>query len=151
MYQQIILVGNLGSDPEMRYTPAGVPVANFSLAVSKTWTDQDGVKQEKTIWFKVACWRKLAETVSQYLHKGSKAMVVGEMEDAEAYTDRDGNNRASLKVTALTIKFLSAKDGGADGGADGDFNSGSNYEAGHRSGNTSTQSRGRQREEDIPF
>ena len=133
----------------MRYTPAGVPVANFSLAVSKVWNDQDGVKQEKTIWFRVACWRKQAEIVSQYLHKGSKVMVVGEVEEARAFTDNGGNNRASLEVTAHLIKFLSGRDGG-DGGTESDFGSGGQQDTGHRSGNTSAPTR-RQREEDIPF
>lgn len=111
MYQQITLIGNLGNDPELRYTPAGIPVASFSLAVSKTWTE-DGQKREKTTWFRVTAWRKQAETVSQYLHKGSKVLVVGEIEEARAYTDRQGNNRASLEVTAQTIKFLSGRGDG---------------------------------------
>ena len=113
MYQSIILIGNLGNDPEMRYTPAGVPVASFSLAVSKKWTT-DGQQHSKTTWFRVSCWRKLAETVGEYLHKGSKVMVIGEVEDARAFTDKSGNNRASLEVTAKEVKFL---DGKADGDA----------------------------------
>lgn len=111
MYQQITLIGNLGNDPELRYTPNGVPVASFSLAVSKTWT-KDGQRQEKTLWFRVSAWNKQAETVSQYLHKGSKVLVVGEIEEARTYTDRQGNNRASLEVTAQTIKFLSGRGDG---------------------------------------
>jgi len=109
MYQQITLVGNLGSDPEMRYTPSGVPVASFSLAVNKTWTGQDGQKQDKTTWFRVTTWRKTAEIVSQYLNKGSKVLVIGELEDARTWTDRDGNHRASLEVTAQTVRFLSGR------------------------------------------
>lgn len=110
-YQQITLIGNLGNDPELRYTPAGIPVASFSLAVSKTWTE-DGQKREKTTWFRVTAWRKQAETVSQYLHKGSKVLIIGEIEEARAFTDRQGNNRASLEVTAQTIKFLSGRGDG---------------------------------------
>jgi single-strand DNA-binding protein len=113
MYQQITLVGNLGNDPEMRYTPTGVPVAHFSLAVSKSWTTQEGQRQEKTMWFRVTTWRKQAETVSQYLTKGSKVLVVGELEEARAYTDRDGNLRAALEVTAQTVRFLSGRGDGA--------------------------------------
>jgi single-strand DNA-binding protein len=109
MYQQITLVGNLGSDPEMRYTPSGVPVASFSLAVNKTWTGQDGQRQDKTTWFRVTTWRKTAEIVSQYLNKGSKVLVVGELEEARTWTDRDGNQRASLEFTAQTVKFLSGR------------------------------------------
>lgn len=106
MYQQITLVGNLGNDPEMRYTPGGVPVASFNLAVNKSWTSQDGQRQDKTTWFRVTAWRKQAEIVSQYLTKGRQVMVIGEVDEARAYVDRDGNNRASLEVTAQVIKFL---------------------------------------------
>ena len=113
MYQQVILIGNLGSDPEMRYTPSGVPVASFSLAVNRVWTGQDGQQQEKTVWFRVTTWRKQAEIVSQYLSKGRQVMVVGEIEEPRAYIDREGNPRASLEVTARTIKFLGGRGGGA--------------------------------------
>lgn len=109
MYQQITLVGNLGRDPEMRYTPSGLPVTDFSVAVSKSITGQDGQRQEKTIWFRVTAWRKQAELVSQYLTKGSKVLVVGELEEPYAYVDKEGKPRASLQVTATNIRFLSAK------------------------------------------
>lgn len=107
MYQQITLIGNLGNDPEMRYTPSGVAVASFSLAVNKSWTTESGEKQDKTTWFRVTCWRKQAEVVSQYLGKGKQVMVVGEVEDARAFTDKSGNQRASLEVTATIVRFLS--------------------------------------------
>jgi single-strand DNA-binding protein len=106
MYQQLTLIGNLGNDPEMRYTPSGVAVTSFSLAVSRSWTGKDGQRQEKTIWFRVNAWDKLAETASQYLTKGRQVFVVGELEEPRTFTDRDGNTRVSLDVRALTIKFL---------------------------------------------
>ncbi|MEZ4870073.1 MAG: single-stranded DNA-binding protein [Caldilineaceae bacterium] len=106
MYQQITLIGNLGSDPEMRYTPSGVAVASFSLAVNRSWVGQDGQRQDKTTWFRVSAWNKLAETVTQYLSKGRQVMVVGEVEEARGYLDRDGNPRASLEVRAQTVRFL---------------------------------------------
>ena len=81
MYQQITLIGNLGRDPEMRYTPSGVPVTNFSIAVSRSWTGNDGQRQEKTVWFRVAAWQRQAETCNQYLTKGQRVLVVGEMEE----------------------------------------------------------------------
>ena len=109
MFSQIILIGNLGNDPEMRYTPTGVPVTSFSLAVNKSWTNQEGQRQDKTTWYRVNTWRKQAETVSQYLTKGSKVLVVGELDEARAYIDRDGNPRASLEVTAQTVRFLSGR------------------------------------------
>ena len=76
MYQQITLIGNLGRDPEMRYTPSGQPVTNFSVAVTRAWVGQDGQRQEKTVWFRVTAWRKLAEQASQYLTKGSKVLRI---------------------------------------------------------------------------
>jgi single-strand DNA-binding protein len=96
----------LGNDPEMRYTPTGVAVTSFSLAVSRSWTGKDGQRQEKTIWFRVSAWDKMAETASQYLTKGRQVFVVGELEEPRTFTDRDGNTRVSLDVRALTIKFL---------------------------------------------
>ena len=80
MYQQTIIVGNLGADPEMRYTPDGTPVTSFRVAVSRKWTGPDGNPSEKTWWFRVTCWRKLAETTNQYLKKGRQVMVVGEID-----------------------------------------------------------------------
>ena len=115
MYQQITLIGNLGNDPELRYTPSGVPVASFNLAVKKSWSDSEGGKQEKTTWFRVTAWRKLAEIAGQHLVKGKQVLIVGEMEDARAFTDKEGNSRASLEVTAQTIKFLGTKDAGGNG------------------------------------
>lgn len=109
MFNQITLVGNVGQDPEMRYTPSGQPVTSFSLAVNKSWVGADGQRQDKTLWFRVTCWRKLAETVSQYVKKGSKVLVVGEIEEARPWTDKDGNNRASLDVTASAVRFLDSK------------------------------------------
>ncbi|MFN8465998.1 MAG: single-stranded DNA-binding protein [Caldilineaceae bacterium] len=114
MYQQITLIGNLGTDPEMRYTQSGVPVTTFSLAVTRRWSGQDGQRQEKTIWFRVTAWRKLAEFSSQYLTKGRQVLVVGEMEEPRVWTDsRSGEARAGLDVTANTIQFVGSKPDGA--------------------------------------
>ena len=110
MYQQITIVGNLGRDPEMRYTASGTPVTSFSVAVSRQWTGQDGQKQEKTVWFRVTAWRQLAELCSQYLAKGRKVLVVGEMEESSIWTDKQGNARSSLEVTAREVKFLGQRD-----------------------------------------
>ena len=106
MYQSVTVIGYLGRDPEMRYTSSGVPVTNFSVATSRKWTDAAGAAQEKTTWFKVSAWRKLAETCNQYLHKGSLVMVEGEI-DASAWTGQDGAAKATLELTARTVKFLS--------------------------------------------
>jgi single-strand DNA-binding protein len=106
MYQQITLVGNLGNDPELRTTPNGTPVCNFSLAVHRQWTNREGEQSEKTIWFRVTVWQRQAETVARYLRKGSRALVVGEVEEANAYLNREGEPAATLEVTGRMVKFL---------------------------------------------
>lgn len=116
MYQQITLIGRLGNDPEMRYTPSGVPVTTFSLAVDRRWTDADGQLQEKTTWFRVTAWRRQAETISQYLEKGRPVLIIGEIEEARPWTDRDGNPRASLEVTAREFRFLGDRNNSNYGG-----------------------------------
>jgi single-strand DNA-binding protein len=109
MYQQLILIGNLGSEPDLRYTQAGVSVTSFSLAVNKLWKDASGQQQQRTIWFRVSAWRHLAELASQYLHKGSRVFVAGELDPPQAYLDRDGQPQASFQVTAHVIRFLDRK------------------------------------------
>jgi len=115
MYQSTTIIGNLGNDPDMRYTPSGVPVCSFSLAVNRSWTDNDGNRQEKVTWFRVTAWRKLAEVCTQYLAKGRQVLVIGDDLEARAFTDRAGENRASLELTAREVKFLSGRDTGSNG------------------------------------
>lgn len=105
MYQRIVIVGHLGSDPEMRFTPTGVPVTSFRVAVNRRWTGSDGEPREKTTWFRVTAWRKLAEQCNQYLSKGRLVLVEGEI-DASAWIDNEGNPRATLELTAYRVKFL---------------------------------------------
>ena len=107
MYQQVTVIGNLGRDPEMRHTQAGVEVCSFSVATSRSWTNKDGQKQEKTVWWRITAWRKLAEICNQYLQKGNRVFITGEMEEPGAWADAEGNPRASLELTAQTVKFLS--------------------------------------------
>ena len=111
MFQSLTLVGNLGSEVELRVTPTGTSVASFTLAVNKTWVTQEGEKKEKTTWFRITAWRKLAETAAQHLAKGRQILVVGEVEEASAWSDRDGNPRATIEVTATLIRFLGGKNG----------------------------------------
>jgi single-strand DNA-binding protein len=115
MYQKTIVVGHLGRDPEMRYTQSGVPVTSFSVATTRKWSSASGEQQEKTTWFRVTCWRKLAELTAQYLKKGRLVLVEGDIE-ASAFTDREGNARASLELTATNIKFLGGRGEGGEGG-----------------------------------
>ena len=114
MYQKTIIVGNLGQDPTMRYTPSGKAVTNFTVAVNRKWTDQSGEQQAKTTWFRVAAWDKLAELCDQYLSKGRLVLVEGEVE-ASAYTSQEGEARASLELTARNVRFLGSPGSSAEG------------------------------------
>lgn len=105
MFQQTLIIGNLGHDPELRYTREGTPVASFSVATTERWKDHSGEPQEKTTWFRVVAWSKLGELCHQYLAKGRKVMVVGTV-DASAYDGKDGKPKASLELRAQTVKFL---------------------------------------------
>lgn len=122
MYHTIIIVGNLGKDPEMRYTPNGQAVTNFSLATNRQYTGSDGQQVKETIWFRVAAWGKQAEACNQYLKRGSKVLVEGRLTpDKETggphvYTKQDGTSGASFEVNAQTVRFL----GGSNGNGNGD-------------------------------
>jgi single-strand DNA-binding protein len=118
MYQKTIVVGHLGRDPEMRYTPTGVPVTSFSIATTRKWTNANGEPQEKTTWFRVTCWRKLAESAAQYLKKGQAVLVEGEI-DASAWTDKEGNPRASLELNALNWRFVGGRGEGGEAAGGG--------------------------------
>lgn len=147
MYQQITLVGNLGGDPEMRYTASGVPVTNFSVATTRTWTGADGQRQEKTVWFRVAVWRRLAETCNEYLAKGRRVLVVGELDEPNIWTDQNGNTRADLQLTARDVKFLSTRaEAEAMDGGGGQYGG---HSAAAMDGSGTDQGSGG--EEDIPF
>ena len=102
---KVIIIGHVGQDPEMRYTPNGSPVTTFSVATSHKYTDGQGVRKEETTWFNVSCWGKLAEIVSQYVGKGQQIYVEGRLA-LRMYTKRDNSTGASLDVHALTVEFL---------------------------------------------
>jgi single-strand DNA-binding protein len=106
MYQKFLAVGNLGQDPVMRQTPSGANVTNLSLAVNDKWRDRDGQDQERTVWFSVACWGRLAETTAQWLQKGSQVLVEGEIRGARPYEGRDGEMKASIDVNAFKVQFI---------------------------------------------
>jgi single-strand DNA-binding protein len=107
-YQHVVVIGNIGSDPEMRFTPNGVPVTGFSLAYNESWKNAAGEKQEKTTWFRVSCWNKLAESAAQWLTKGQLVLVEGKVE-ARAYEGKDGQPHASLELTASNWRFMGGK------------------------------------------
>ncbi len=127
MFQTVILAGNLGRDPEMRYTPSGQAVTSFSVATNRQYTNNNGETVKETIWFRVSVWGKMAEVCNQYLKKGSKVLVEGRL-TADAATGgpriwngQDGSARASFEVNAQTVRFLSSRGenegGGMGGGA----------------------------------
>jgi len=115
MYHTIIIVGNLGRDPEMRYTPGGQAVTNFSVATNRQYTSSDGTQVKETIWFRVSTWGKQAEICNQYLHKGSKVLVEGRLTpDASTggpriWNRQDGTPAASFEVSASAVRFLSSR------------------------------------------
>ena len=102
---KVILIGNLGRDPEMRYTPSGTPVTSFSLAVSRRYRSQEGEDREETEWFNVSCWNRLAETANQYLSKGRQVYIEGRL-SSRTYEDRNGEKRFSLDVRASEMVLL---------------------------------------------
>lgn len=104
-FNKIIIVGYLGADPSIRYTPAGEAVCNFSVATTERRKDASGEYQDQTTWFRVTVWRRQAEIANQYLSKGKQVYVEGRLRQTE-YTDRDGNQRTTLEVTASDIQFL---------------------------------------------
>ena len=112
MYQRVIIIGRLGRDCEMKYTPGGDAVATFSIATDKKWTGTDGKAQQKTVWFRVTAWRKLAEICNTYLKKGAQVMVEGEMAEPHAYLDKSGNPACSLDITAAIMKMLGSREQG---------------------------------------
>jgi single-strand DNA-binding protein len=105
-FNKIIVVGNLGRDPELRYTPQGNAVCDFSVATNEKKRDKAGEMQDVTTWFKVTLWGKQAENASKYLTKGSPVYVEGRLR-VEEWTDRDGKTRQSLEVNATDMQFLS--------------------------------------------
>jgi len=111
MFSEVIIVGNLGQDPEMRFTPNGSPVTNFSVATNRKWTNQDGTPGEETTWWRITCWGKLAEITNEYLAKGRPVLIRGCMNPGpnggpRTWTGSDGEVRASYEVTAEVVRFL---------------------------------------------
>ena len=108
MLNKIMLIGNLGRDPELNVTSDGTPVTKFSLAVSRNYTTSSGEKREETEWFNIVAWRQLAERCERYLHKGSKIYIEGRLTQRK-YTDREGVQRTSVEVIANEMEMLTPK------------------------------------------
>lgn len=110
---KVILLGRLGQDPEVKYTPSGQTVCNFSLATSESWTDKNGQKQEKTEWHRVVVWGKLADLCNQYLNKGRQVFVEGKLQ-TRSWDDKSGNKRYTTEITANTVQFLGVTAGASN-------------------------------------
>lgn len=108
---KVILVGNLGKDPEVRYTPSGTAVASFSMATTERYKDRDGNQQEKTEWHNIIAWRQLAEICGKFLHKGKQVYIEGKL-TTRSYDDRDGNKRYVTEIVADQMQMLGSKDDG---------------------------------------
>jgi len=115
MFHTIIIAGNIGRDPEMRYTPSGVPVTSFSVASSRQYSNTQGQTVKETIWFRVTCWSKLAEYANNYLKKGNKVLIEGRLVPdpntggPRVWTRNDGTPSASFEVNASTIRSLTTR------------------------------------------
>ena len=102
---KVIILGRLGQDPELKYTPGGAAVCNFSLATSENWTDKSGQKQEKTEWHRIVVWGKLAELCNQYLTKGRQAFVEGKLQ-TRSWDDNNGQKKYMTEINATTVQFI---------------------------------------------
>ena len=111
---KVILVGNLGRDAELRYTPGGAAVSKFSLATTEVWTDKSGQRQERTEWHNIDLWGKQAESLNEYLRKGKQVYIEGRLQTDE-YTDKEGAKRKSTKVRCDRVVLLGGGGGGGRG------------------------------------
>jgi single-strand DNA-binding protein len=115
---KVILIGNLGRDPELRYTQGGSAVTNFTLATNEKWKDKDGNNQERTEWHRIVVWGRSAENCAQYLQKGSSVFIEGRLQTRE-WEDKEGNKRQTTEINAASVQFLSGRGNGGGAGGPG--------------------------------
>jgi len=132
---KVILVGNLGKDPELRYTPSGTAVATFSLATTERYKDREGNRQDKTEWHNIVAWRQLAEICGKFLHKGKQVYIEGKIQN-RSYDDRDGNKRYISEVVVDQMQMLGSRDDNQSSGASG---GGQSYNQGGQNQNQGAQ------------
>jgi single-strand DNA-binding protein len=133
MFHKVILVGNLGRDPEMRYTPGGQAVTNMSVATNRRYTDSSGEQHEETVWFRISVWGRQAEACNQYLKKGRQVLVEGRMVaddngNPRIWNRQDGTPAASFEVNAQTVRFLGGRDDAGPAGGSDDYGPSSDEE-----------------------
>ena len=119
MINKVILIGNLGADPELRHTQSGVTVASFRVATTERWKGQDGQMQEQTEWHSIVAWKRLGEICGEYLSKGSRVYIEGKLQTRK-WQDQDGKDRYTTEIVAREMKMLSPRGEGSGGGYGGD-------------------------------
>lgn len=117
MINKVILIGNLGADPEIRYSQDGTPVATFNVATTERWKGQDGQMKEQTEWHRIVAWRRLAEICGEYLSKGSRVYVEGKLQTRK-WKDQSGNDRYTTEIVAREMKMLSPRTTAGGGGGE---------------------------------
>lgn len=152
---KVLLIGRLGTDPEVRYTSNGGAVANFNVATNESWTDKAGQKQEKTEWHRIVVWGKLAELCGQYLSKGRQVFVEGKLQTRD-WQDKEGQKRYTTEIVAQSVQFLGGPGdragAGSGAGAGSDFapqgagGGGSDFEPHHMAGEAKSFS-----DDEVPF
>lgn len=152
---KVILIGNLGRDPETRFMPSGDAICNVSIATTDTWKDKNGEKQEKTEWHRVAFFGKLAEIAGEYLKKGSQVYVEGRLQTRK-WQDKDGQDKYTTEIVANAMQMLGSRSGmggGDRGGADPGEGAGSSRPAASKPAGAGAKSGGKfdDFEDDIPF
>ncbi len=152
---KVIIIGNLGRDPEIKYTQSNVPVANFSVATTESWKDKNsGEWQEKTEWHRVVAWRHLAERAERYLKKGKQVYVEGRLETRK-WTGQDGQDRYTTEVIANQLMLLGRReesdDGGAGGGAGAGAGAGASSGGGREFSPPPMDHQGPEEDDDLPF
>ncbi|WLE99084.1 MAG: single-stranded DNA-binding protein [Candidatus Electrothrix communis] len=135
MLNKAMLIGNLGADPELRYTQSGVAVASFNVATTRRWKDREGQQQEETEWHKIVAWQRLGEICNEYLHKGSKVYVEGRLQTRK-WQDQSGNDRYTTEIIASDVQFLTPR-GEGGGGYSGGGGGGGGYDPGPAGGGSS--------------
>ena len=114
MINKAIIVGNLGADPEIRYTQSGSQVATFNVATTERWRDQSGTMQESTEWHRIVAWQRLAEICGEYLHKGSRVYIEGRIQTRK-WQDQSGNDRYTTEIVAREMKMLDRRESSSGG------------------------------------
>ncbi len=139
---KVILLGNLGKDPDLRYTPSGKAVATFSLATNERWTSQDGQKQENTTWHNIVAWGKQAETMKEYLAKGQQVYIEGRIAN-RSYEDKEGNKKYVSEVVVQQFSFIGSKGSSGNGGGE--------TAAAESTAETAPDAGSGQSDDDLPF